>query len=93
MKILFSISPTDPEEVLDLINLMELHKAVGANSIPTRILKDFKKQLSIPTSQLINFFFNERAFCSPLATLSSLRSAKVIPFVKSMTTKIVIIMG
>ena len=39
----FFISPTDPEEAQDLIMLMELDKAVGPSSIPTRILKYFKK--------------------------------------------------
>ena len=37
----------DPKEVHDPINLMKLYKVVGLSSIPTRILKDFKKQLSI----------------------------------------------
>ena len=50
----FFISPTDPEEVQDLINLMELHKAARPSSIPSRILKDVKKQLSILLSQLAN---------------------------------------
>ena len=35
----FFPSPIDPGEVQDLINLMELCKAVGPSSIPTRILK------------------------------------------------------
>ena len=68
----FFISPTDPEEAQDLIRLMELDKAVGPSSIPTRILKYFKKQLSIPLSQLINLSFNKGVF------RISLKLAKVI---------------
>ena len=55
---------------------MELQKAVGPSSTPTRILKDFKKQLSIPLSQLINLSFNKGVF------RSSLKLAKVIPIHK-----------
>ena len=54
----FFISRTDPEKVQDLINLMELHKAVGPSSILTRILKDFKK----PLSHFINVSFNNGVF-------------------------------
>ena len=71
----YFISPTYPEKVQDLINLMELHKAVDPSSIPTRILKDFKTRLSIPLSQLINLPFNKGVFPS------SLMFAKVIPII------------
>ena len=63
MRILFLL-PTDSEEVKDLINSMEFYKAAGSNSIPTRILKNFKKQLSISLSQLINLSFNKGTFPS-----------------------------
>ena len=72
----FFITPTDPEELQDLINLMELHKAVGPSDIQNRILKDFKNQLSIPLSQLINLSFNKGVFPS------SLKLARVIPIHK-----------
>ena len=72
----FFITPTDPEELQDLINLMELHKAVGPSGIQNRILKDFKNQLSIPLSQLINLSFNKGVFPS------SLKLARVIPIHK-----------
>ena len=60
---------------------MELQKAVGPSSTPTRILKDFKKQLSIPLSQLINLSFNKGVF------RSSLKLAKVIPIHKKGDTQ------
>ena len=65
----------------DLISLTELHKAVGPSSIPTKILKDFKKQLSILLSQLINLSFNKGVFPS------SLKLAKVIPIHKKGDTQ------
>ena len=65
----------------DLINLMELHKAEGPSSIPNRIFKDFKKQLSIPLFQLINLSFNKGVFPS------SLKLAKVIPIHKKGDTQ------
>ena len=67
----------DPEEVQDLTDLMELHKAVGPSSIPNRIQKDFQKQLSIPLFQLINLSFK-----FSLAPLS-----KVIPIHKKDDTQ------
>ena len=65
----------------DLINLMELHKAVGPSSIPNRIFKDFKKQLSILLFQLINLSFNKGVFPS------SLKLGKVIPIHKKGDTQ------
>ena len=60
---------------------MELQKAVGPSSIPTKIQKDFKKQLSILLFQLINLSFNKGVFPS------SLKLAKVIPIHKKDDTE------
>ena len=65
----------------DLINLMELHKAVGPSSIPNRILKNFKRQLLIPLSQLINLYFNRGVLPS------TLKLAKVISIHKKGDTQ------
>ena len=42
------LSPTIPEETEDLISSMKSNKASGQNSIPTKILKLFKKGFSKP---------------------------------------------
>ena len=42
----FFMSPTDLEEVQNPMNLIERHRAVGTSTIPTRILRVFKKPLS-----------------------------------------------
>ena len=43
MKLFSSITPADIEY---LINYIKPNKAIGLNSIPTKILKDFKIELS-----------------------------------------------
>ena len=73
------IWPTNIEEVVDLIKLLELHRAAVPNTITTRILKNFKQQLSIPLSQLINLSFNKGAFPN------SRKLVKVIPIHKRVT--------
>ena len=77
----FFLWPTDPEEVQNLISLMELHKAVDSSSIPTKILKVFKKQLSTALFQLNNLSFNIGVFHS------SLKLAKIIPIHKKGDTQ------
>ena len=44
----FFIYPTTKEEIEDNIKLLNNHKTTGPNSIPTQILKQFKKNLSEP---------------------------------------------
>ena len=40
------LSPTIPAEIESLINCIKPNKAIGPNSIPTKILKEFKTELS-----------------------------------------------
>ena len=42
------MSPTSTEEVEDTISSFYLNKALGPNSVPMKILKDLKKELSKP---------------------------------------------
>ena len=42
------LSPTIPAEIESLINCIRPNKAIGPNSIPTKILKEFKTELSEP---------------------------------------------
>ena len=56
------LSPTLPEDMGDLINSMKTNKASGPNSIPTKILKLFKKEFSKPLSDIINLSFNQGVF-------------------------------
>ena len=56
------LSPTTPAEVESLINCIKSNKAIGPNSIPTKILKEFKTELSEPLSDMINVSFNKGIF-------------------------------
>ena len=49
----FFLTPTTAKEIEDIIGNLKLGKATGPNSIPTRILKDHKKELSKPLAELI----------------------------------------
>ena len=49
-------SPTVAEDVEDLISSMKTNKASNPISIPTNILKLFKKEFSKPLSDMINVF-------------------------------------
>ena len=58
MKAITQLSPTLPEDIEDLISSMKTNKASGPNSIPTKILKLFKKEFLKPLSDIINLSFN-----------------------------------
>ena len=70
------LSPTLPQDIEDLINSMKTNKASGPNSIPTKILKLFKKEFSKPLSDMINLSFNQGIFPNLL------KIANVIPIHK-----------
>ena len=44
----FSLTPTEPNEVQSIIKTLNLKKATGPNSIPTKLLNVFHKTLSVP---------------------------------------------
>ena len=69
-------SPTVPEDVECLISSMKTNKASGPNSIPTNILKLFKKEFSKPLSDMVNISFNQGVFPNIL------KIANVIPIHK-----------
>ena len=70
------LSPTTPADTESLINCIKPNKAIGPNNIPTKILKEFKTELSEPLSDLINVSFNKGIF------LDFLKVANVIPIHK-----------
>ena len=69
----FFIYPTTKEEIEDNIKLLNNHKTTGPNSIPTQILKQFKKLLSNPLKNLINLSFATGVFPNIPKT------AKIVP--------------
>ena len=56
------LSPTLPQDIEDLISSMKTNKATGPNSVPTKILKLFKKEFSKPLCDIINLSFNQGVF-------------------------------
>ena len=48
------LSPKTPADIEPLINCIKPNKALGPNSIPTKILKEFKTEPSEPLSDMIN---------------------------------------
>ena len=67
------LSSTTPADIECLINCIKPSKAIGPNSIPTKILKAFKTEHSEPLSDMINVSFNKGIFPD------SLKVANVIP--------------
>ena len=53
----FLLSPILLDDVEALISTLKVHKAVGQGSIPTIIVKQFKKLLSKPLANMINLSF------------------------------------
>ena len=75
MKLSF-FPPTTPADTESLINCIKPNKAISSNSIPTKILKEFKTELSEPLSDLINVSFYKGIFSD------FLKIANVIPIHK-----------
>ena len=75
----FSISPTTSDEIESQIKHLKSHKASDPNSIPTIIFKKFRKNVSVPQTELINLSFNQGKFPAVL------KIASVTPTLKKVT--------
>ena len=71
------MSPTDKTEIENVISSLDSNKSVGPNSIPTKILKLLKNDISSQLSEIFNISFSSGIFPSILKT------AKVIPIHKN----------
>ena len=72
----FFIIPTDSQEVIIIISSLSDNKSSCPNSIPTRILKLLKKDISTQLVDIFNLSFFSGIYPTPLKT------AKVIPIHK-----------
>ena len=70
------MSPTDKTEIENVISSLDSNKSVGPNSIPTKILKLLKNDISSQLSEIFNLTFSSGIFPSILKT------AKVIPYIR-----------
>ena len=64
----FFISPTDKSEIENIIPSLDSNKSVGPNSIPTKILKLLKNDISSQLSEIFNISFSSGVFPSILKT-------------------------
>ena len=71
----FFVSPTDKTEIEDVILSLDSNKSIGPNSIPTKILKLLKDDISSQLSEIFNISFSS-------VFPSILKTAKVIPIHK-----------
>ena len=72
----FFITPTDSQEVISIISSLSDNKSSGPNSVPTRILKLLKKDISTRLVDIFNLSFSSGIYPTPLKT------AKFIPIHK-----------
>ena len=73
----FFLSPTDKYEIINIISSLDPNKSTGPNSIPTKILKLLKNDISTQLSDIFNVSFSTGVFPSIL------KIAKVVPFLKN----------
>ena len=64
------LTPTTPDDIKVLIGNMKINKGVGSNSIPTKILKDYKSEFCKPLSVMINTSFTTGIFPSALKVVN-----------------------
>ena len=68
----FFVSPIDKTEIENVMSSLDSNKSVGTNTIPTKILKLLKNDISSQLSEILNISFSSGTF--PLI----LKTAKVI---------------
>ena len=73
---IFFLTLTSPDEVEDIIKILNLRKWHGLNSISTKLLKKYSRPISIPISKLINQSFVTEVFPEYL------KLASVVPIFK-----------
>ena len=64
----FFISPTDKSEIENIIPSLDSNKSVGPNSIPNKILKLLKNDISSQLPEIFNISFSSGVFPSILKT-------------------------
>ena len=72
----FFLKPVNEKEIQNIISNTANNKAVGPSSVPNFLLKQFKEELSIPLSLIINMSFKTSIF--PQAR----KMANIIPIYK-----------
>ena len=76
---IFFLMQTNSTEIIDVINSLQIDKAVGPNSIPTNILKLLKYDISSHLAELFNLSFSTGIFPNVL------KVSKIIPIHKKLS--------
>ena len=58
----FLVSPTNPQEIIAIINSLDETKSSGPCSVPTKLLKSARNEISVPLSEICNISFEEGIF-------------------------------
>ena len=64
----FFVNPTDKTEIENVLSSLGSNKSVGPNSIPIKVLKLLKNDISSQLSEIFNIFFSSGVFSSILKT-------------------------
>ena len=78
----FFIKPTDKEEIINIINNININKAIGPHSIPSDILHSIKNYIADPLSKIINLSFVKGIY------IDNLKIAETIPIFKEKGNKL-----
>ena len=62
----FFINPTDPQEIISIINNINIAKATGPHSIPSNIFHLIKLIIAEPLSKIVNLSFNKGIYIENL---------------------------
>ena len=74
----FFLNPTDKYEIINIISSLDSNKSTGTNSLPTKILKLLKNDISTQLFDVFNISFSAGVFPS------TLKRAKVVPIHKKL---------
>ena len=77
----FFITPTNKDEVIDILNTFDINKSTGPHSIPNNILHGIKHIIAEPLALIINLSFETGIF------IESLKTSKTIPIYKEIGSK------
>ena len=75
------MTPTHKYEIIDIINTIDITKAVGPHIIPSNILHLIKDIISEPLAEIINISFETGIF------IDNLKISKTIPIFKEKGSK------
>ena len=83
----FSITPTDSEEIISIISSLNDNKSSGPNSIPTRVLKLLKKDISKQLADIFSLTFSSGVCHTPFKIVKVIATYKKPQNLNVLTTE------